>query len=436
MVWEVRGAGSDTNGGGYKPGASGTDWSQQNAAQYALTNGTSNGTTTILTVSAVADMVGNTVYVAGGTGTITGTWLEITGQSTGTSISVDAPVSASVGLTLNIGGALKSPGVAAGAGVTSNKFYVKSNGVYSCSSSNNVADGRVTTGSTQYWEGYLSSRGDLASPPELKATSDTIVVFKAGDGTRVVNIKANGDSPTRSAVVGFGDTNGVFVTWQQCVATGCGDQGFKNSADAVIYEQCEAVGCVVGYGGLGNGNRMNSVNFCSAITCTTGFSGGPASLNRCIASGCTTGFAQNNDSVLHNCDAYATSTSGTKGFSLTTRSFLYGCYAEGAGTGFDVQPSTYLNKCAGFGNSTDVSGSPVRNFNFQTLSASGVTNAGGGDFSPNNTAGAGALLRGTSQPATWTGLSTTSYPDIGAAQHADAAAGGMIVNPKKTGGKQ
>ena len=37
-VWEVRPAtGSDNNGGGFVTGASGTDYSQQGTAQYALT---------------------------------------------------------------------------------------------------------------------------------------------------------------------------------------------------------------------------------------------------------------------------------------------------------------------------------------------------------------------------------------------------------------
>jgi len=37
QILEVRSTGSDANGGGFKAGASGTDYSQQDAAQYALT---------------------------------------------------------------------------------------------------------------------------------------------------------------------------------------------------------------------------------------------------------------------------------------------------------------------------------------------------------------------------------------------------------------
>ena len=46
--WDCRSTGSDTNGGGFKQGASGTDFSQQAAAQYALTNGQTQGTAVIL----------------------------------------------------------------------------------------------------------------------------------------------------------------------------------------------------------------------------------------------------------------------------------------------------------------------------------------------------------------------------------------------------
>lgn len=58
-----------------------------------------------------------------------------------------------------------------------------------------------------------------------------------------------------------------------------------------------------------------------------------------------------------------------------------------------------------------------------TLSGVPFTNAGGGDFSPNNTAGQGALLRAVAMA--FAGGTTTSYQDIGAVQ--SSAAGGSTV---------
>src|SRR5687767_10192193 len=88
-VIEVRSTGATTNGGGFVTGASGVDYSQQDAAQYALSDGVTDGSAVILTASAATDMIGNLVYVAGGSGTITPAWYQITAASAGVSITVD-----------------------------------------------------------------------------------------------------------------------------------------------------------------------------------------------------------------------------------------------------------------------------------------------------------------------------------------------------------
>ena len=71
-VWEVRPtAGSDTNGGGFVAGASGTDYSQQNAANSAgsdisTTDVVATGVATITsaTASFTSAIVGNVIYLA------------------------------------------------------------------------------------------------------------------------------------------------------------------------------------------------------------------------------------------------------------------------------------------------------------------------------------------------------------------------------------
>lgn len=89
MVWEFRSGATaaNANGGAFKPGASGTDWSQQTAAQYNLTSITSAGAgNVILTASASADMVGNAIHMISGTNFTPG-WFEITAVSVGVSIT-------------------------------------------------------------------------------------------------------------------------------------------------------------------------------------------------------------------------------------------------------------------------------------------------------------------------------------------------------------
>src|SRR3989344_5109514 len=131
-IFEVRTSGSDTNGGGFVTGASGTDWSQQNAAQYAVTDGVTAGTTTITSATANfgTDVVGNIMYVEGGTGAVAAGFYQITARASSTSITVDRStgLTAGTGVTLNIGGALATPGRIIQTGILAdgNKVYIKS----------------------------------------------------------------------------------------------------------------------------------------------------------------------------------------------------------------------------------------------------------------------------------------------------------------------
>lgn len=95
--WEIRTSGVNTNGGGFKAGASGTDWTQQDSAQYAVTDAVTDGTTTITSASANfgTDVVGNVLYIQGGTGAIAAGWYEIITRASSTTITVDR----STGLT-------------------------------------------------------------------------------------------------------------------------------------------------------------------------------------------------------------------------------------------------------------------------------------------------------------------------------------------------
>src|SRR3954469_9556272 len=106
-VYQVRPGGADTNGGGFVTGASGTDWSKQDAAQYSVTDGVAAGSTTLTSVTAAfgTDVVGNLIYVSGGTGSITAGWYQIISRTNATTIVVDRStgLTAGTGVTLKIG---------------------------------------------------------------------------------------------------------------------------------------------------------------------------------------------------------------------------------------------------------------------------------------------------------------------------------------------
>ncbi len=86
VVWEVRPTvGSDTNGGAFDNTVTspGTDYSQQNSAQYAFTDGASSGTSfTSASHSFTSADVGNVMNISSGT-SVTAGWYTIVSVSGG-----------------------------------------------------------------------------------------------------------------------------------------------------------------------------------------------------------------------------------------------------------------------------------------------------------------------------------------------------------------
>jgi hypothetical protein len=169
MVWEIRSNGNDNNGGGFKTGASGTDYSQQTSPQYALTSVTTAGVgATFLLASASADMVGNIAHVVSGTNFTAG-FYEIISVSVGVSVTVDANICTGVGASgvINIGGALATIGKIGSASanqgaVAGNLLCVKS-GSYSLTSTTETFAASGTTTSPIRICGYASTRPTVST---------------------------------------------------------------------------------------------------------------------------------------------------------------------------------------------------------------------------------------------------------------------------------
>ena len=128
IVWEVRSDGNSANGGGYKTGATGTDFSQQTSPQYALTGCTTAAADAIiLNANAAADMVGNILYIVSGTNFTVG-WYEIISVSVGVSITVDRTCTTAAGAdgVVNVGGATNHPNTISAVVVAGNDIYIKS----------------------------------------------------------------------------------------------------------------------------------------------------------------------------------------------------------------------------------------------------------------------------------------------------------------------
>lgn len=262
IVWEVRSAGSNNNGGGFKTGASGTDYTQQNSAQYALTGCTSSGAgAVILTASAAADMVGNVAQVISGTNFTAG-FYEITSVSVGVSITVDANCTTGAGSSgvVNIGGALATIGKIGSASanqgaVAGNLICVKS-GSYTLTATDTIACSGTSTlpiriigynstrpTATTSGDGYLgrtNSNGPLITTNmpayaynatfRLNATGtfisiESIVFSVAGAGVSNYVVTLAADSTIRACSVTNPSTNsasaGVFASSNRNAVIDC-----------------------------------------------------------------------------------------------------------------------------------------------------------------------------------------------------------------------
>jgi hypothetical protein len=104
--WNFRSAGSNTNGGFFVPGGTGTNYSLQDAAQSTRTDIVANGTTTLTSATGnwTAAMVDNGIYLDN-----ISDWRQIVTYVSAGEITVDATVTTGSGITGNVGGALAVP---------------------------------------------------------------------------------------------------------------------------------------------------------------------------------------------------------------------------------------------------------------------------------------------------------------------------------------
>lgn len=434
-VFEIQTGGNDTNGGGFVAGASGTDYSQVAAKRTgtgtddSTTDAVANGTTTLTSATANfgTSIVGNIISLSGGTGALAQTWRQVVSRTNATTIVLDASVAAGTGITMNIGGALASPG---GAGlvplVSQNIIWLKA-GTYSVTSTtNNVANGLFSKGVRLRVQGYQTTRGDFTGTRPLVQASGAITNFTlmscSGGGSYFTNIEFDGALKTGSKAALI---RGGFY---ECIFRNC----VGNAITASTIAQCincyftgntgqAASGAISFYGCVATGNTA------------TPFSSAGEVFERCIAyanTGATTdGFNPTAENVkVINCVAYG---NGRHGFNMssTSGSININCIAEGnTGTGFLLGSNEgYLFTNAYYNNGTNVNLSTAQlSFNLNGIlgTSSFFTNAGTGDFSLNNTAGGGAAVRDLAIPLIFPAGLTTNYMDLGAAQHQATGGGG------------
>lgn len=436
IVWEVRTTGSDNNGGGFRSGVGGTDRSQQDAAHASGTNLTVDAATNTDVAPdghtpGAAD-VGNVIQITAGAGFTTG-FYEIASIQAGKWRLDRSPAAAGTsGGTWALGGALATPGKAAGAKVAGNDVWVKA-GTYNVSAAVVESTGGLA-GNASAWQGYNATRGDTGTRPTIRATAAITDVFRVTAAYVTLNnviLDGNNQTGVRGLQVNAGGDAGFVGAWlsfRNCLNNGA-FTGLDNLLINCEATDCTGVGIDVGQGTLvfgclaarvaGPGFQMagfSRAEFCVSHANTSG-----------TGNGFTTGAGAVN--VTHaNCVAYG---NNGNGFTVSTTNTVVryaNCIAYGNGaTGFTNSPSAAnvgtfsMTHCAAGGNLTNRDYTPgALDIAFVTLTADPFVNAAGGNFSLNATAGGGAACRAAGFPGAFVGGGTTGYLDIGASQHPDA----------------
>ena len=443
IVWEVEIADThadDANGGGFKTGATGTDYTQGvGLGHIDIADLETDGANLNVMVSAgrnfVAADVGNVIHVISGTHATAG-WYEII------SVAADkATVDRNWATEDNsdhddgvaiLGGALATPGglgaVLAAHAVDGMKAYGKG-GTYTLTNAvPNTSGGPFAplTGINLLIEGYETSRGDLGTPPVFDAgaqTSITLVTTTGGSGGQVhfVNWVLDGNSGAdNNGFDGSGASYGadrVYRVW----ARDCPGIGLNINALAV---QIKATGCGTGIccaaqlaclvGPIADGNTVG-IDVAGSYVCIVR----PVIINN-TANGLECGTSHG--VVVVDPTVYNNGADGIDMGSRLTGSVVGGVFTENDAYGINNPNAfNFILQVAGVNNTSGfIKTATARDFGQITLTGDPFIDAAGDDFRPDDTAGQGASLRGEGV-GPW---EQTNNIDIGAVQHTDPAGGG------------
>lgn len=339
--------------------------------------------------------------------------------------------------TIKLGGSLLTIGQAitdatAGAGV--NFIWLKYNGgVYAISS------GWSSTNSNGV-QGYTTTRGDRSTRPTIQHSTTNITTFSMTtfQGNEVYNLIIDGNNQLGSAGISCGeaDTKIDGVKLMRLKNGGIiGNYGSQPFGPTII-TNCEITGCssVVPV----SGNFGMSFYACSIHDNTSGGCAvNGASFSNCVAynnTGGSGGFVSNSfGGLMVDCVAYNNHLYGFSASSSYESFVCVNCVAVNNSTfGFGMAAASnngsLLYNSAGFGNGSGLyeNQNTQNTYNPITLTADPFTSAATADFSLNSNAGGGTTLKNAGFPSTYPGTITSTYQDVGMAQH-NASGGGAVA---------
>ena len=428
---EIRTGGSDTNGGGFVIGGTGTDYSQQDLYAAAIGDLSCNVASTTLTCEDwrfTEAMEDNLIYISGGTNFTTG-WYRIVTYTDTNNVVLDRTACDGVGNATEgssvVGGALASPGSAAKLmndnAIAGHKVHQEAGDYLLTTTSANVSGGVVAlnanmAGKLCFWCGYNTTREDWGVPPKINCNGQSgITVFDLDGGwlnnQHICNIEIDGDGQDVIAVAGD-NTSYDYATG--ILADNC------DNASSVFYKlspcMCRASNCA------GTGFRDCAMpTYCWSVKNGIGFNAALGA-SHCTASENTgNGFTGCLRYVYSNLTAYG---NGGDGFSASGGgTYVNNISAKNGIYGYDMAADSVLINCGDYDNTsgridgTDYAADilPFTITDGDPFILTDQVDPLDDDFRPNAMALRGALLR-----AAGIGVrGQSSSHDVGALQHTD-----------------
>lgn len=410
---DIRATAADTNGGGYlTTGGASVNYSTQDAPQVVYTDLIIGVTTTQLT--SVLNPVttahpGNIINITGGAGCTTGRYY-MASQAAGTATMDRAVGTAASVCTGNLGGSVATVATANGFNVAGNTLHIKS-GTYTFTA-------KVTNTQNVTYQGYEVTQGDYTGvrPLITTATNSTPLIESStsavGDRIlNILNINFSNTAATRDAAILGTNSAKNYIN-----VTACNFDGFQNALDNNNQAtRGWAVSNVEIKNSIQNGIRMKEDNLsCSYCNIHNNGANGIDVLASDVTLSISNSIISDNTTAGINGSTGATykltltdstvANNGVDGIRLTTLSGgqqstcnLSGSVIYGnAGIGVNAITTQLGFTCSGF--YTAYGSNSGGNF-FQVLQSLQQLNLSANPFqsatnyTPNNTAGGGALLR-------------------------------------------
>jgi len=349
----------------------------------------------------------------------------IVSSTSGTTATCSASLGTggSTGGVGGLGGSLASPGKAFSLAVNTNTIFIKA-GTYSITSTTaNVAGGRIDTGGQAFvTAGYGTMWGDDAAPAVLQASGIASVTLMIASQPVAVTRNITFDGANLTGIRGT-DCAGNFY---KVGAINCKNYGFSGITGQCFYMACFASNCTNAAFGIHQGQSY--LIGCEAwANPSPGFyiNSSNTRLDECLSYGNTGaatgyGFLYNGSlNVCNMCTAYGNAEDGFR--AVNSGNMAVNCISESnTVNGFYITGSNTQNLInnAAFGNGTNYLNNATFNVSIHNfiLTGSAFTNAAGGVFELNNTAGAGAVCRAAGLQGTFPRGLTRSYLSLGAAQ--------------------